>query len=180
MSAKRWLLAATSVVVVLLVLLGASVPLYVFPRTEVPRESDAIVVLGPPRQERIDRAFQLADELGIDSILISVSPWNHAAYKPESISACTDARVQCFVPEPLTTGGEAVAVARIAEEHAWDAVTLVTMSAHATRSQVIFEQCSPLEIGVQVADTPLTLGEWGYQYAYQSAGFLKFWIVGCP
>lgn len=180
MSAKRWLLAAASVTAVLLVLVGASIPLYVFPKTEAPSDSDAIVVLGPPRQERIDRAFQLADELGVDSILISVSPWNHAAYKPESIAACTDKRVQCFVPEPLTTGGEAIAVAQIAEDNDWNTVTLVTMSAHATRSQVIFDQCSSLKTGVEVADTPLTLGEWGYQYAYQSAGFVKFWIIGCP
>lgn len=180
MSAKRWWVAATSALLVFLVALGASIPLYVYPRTSSPAQSGAVVVLGPPRQERIDRAFEVADELGIDRILISVSPWNHAAFKPESIEACEDARVECFVPEPLTTSGEAIAIDRIAKENGWQAVTLITMSAHATRSQMIFEQCSTLITGVQVADTSLTFGEWAYQYAYQSAGFLKFWIVGCP
>lgn len=176
---KRWLIALLSSVLALTIAIGASLALYVFPSLDTVSNPDAIVVLGPPRQERIDLAFQLAEQQEVESIVIFVSPWNNAAYRPELIPECEDDRVQCLVPEPFTTRGEALTVQRLAETENWSSVSVITMTAHAARADATFGTCTDLQIGVEVADHQLRFRDWAYQYAYQTAGFLKFFIVGC-
>jgi uncharacterized SAM-binding protein YcdF (DUF218 family) len=51
------------------------------------------------------------------------------------------ARVICFEPVPFSTRGEARAVARLARQHGWTHVVVVTSAFHVFRARMLFRRC---------------------------------------
>ena len=84
----------------LVVLIG--LPLYVFPRRRRGAPSDAILVLGPPMDERLALAEQLRDEGFADEIVVSVQA--SGGQTAEDLAICRDGEAICEVADPSRRG----------------------------------------------------------------------------
>ncbi|WP_165759615.1 YdcF family protein [Rathayibacter oskolensis] len=164
-------------VVALVVVVGAGLPVYVFPAVdEVPAHVDAVLVLGPATRARTDLARELVDEGVADTLLISV--WaSELAAPPESsdVVACDEPGrdVICFTADPGTTQGEARALADYARANEWESVVVITQTPHITRARILLERCWSGRVLMVSSGEPYTLGSWVYEYAYQTGAFAK-------
>lgn len=168
---------AIGLVVVLVLVAVAGVPVYVLPATDaVPQHADAVLVLGPPTRPRTDLGRELVEEGVADTLLISV--WQSELDAPPAESdvvACDEPgmRVLCFTADPGTTQGEARALAGYADANGWDSVVVITQTPHITRARVVLERCWGGDLLMVSSGEPTTLGDWVYEYAYQTGAFAK-------
>ena len=140
---RRLVLATT-------VLLGAWLVacafLFVWPRADqVAAKADAVVVLSGARNARLDPALALVRR-GVAPVLVISS----AAQDPKWLTArrlcsarpgSTPFRVLCFEARPYSTQGEARAIARLARQHGWSRVVVVTSTFHLTRARMLIRRC---------------------------------------
>jgi uncharacterized SAM-binding protein YcdF (DUF218 family) len=134
--AVRRLLVAGAVTFVLLVVavVVVNLRLFVWPDTDSPQHADAVVVLAGGDGERLDRGLALVRD--------GVAPTLVASTGPDRL--CGDEQtfhVICFLPDPNNTRGEVEAVARIAKEHGWTRIVLVTSTYHITRARLLLDRC---------------------------------------
>lgn len=137
------------IVVGLLVITGAIglTTFVMWPRDDLPGDPDAVVVLGAAGLERALLGIELVERHG-GQLVLSAS----AIDAGERLGLTCGREAICIQPEPVTTVGEARAVAALADEQGWDRVTVATSRFHTTRSRVLFRQC--LEDQVSVVGTP--------------------------
>nr|WP_146081283.1 YdcF family protein [Pseudoclavibacter sp. RFBI5] len=177
--ARRVASIAGVALALLVVVIAAGLPLFVFPSTDEPREIDAIIVLGPPREARIQAAQQLAADGYSDTVVIAVDDYgidsaiNIPACEVGADHASTAPVTRCLIPEPFTTAGEALMVKRLAAAEGWESVMIVTSVTHISRARMIFTDC--LGGGVLATDDGVGIGDsnWAWQYLYQSGAFIK-------
>lgn len=179
---------ARRAVVLVMALLGlvigaafAGYPVYVSPRTDPwpsPADpADAAVALGGT-PESAALAWQLFQQGRVRHLVLS-NPYHHARNLVTRL--CTPRfgrtsgapQLTCFVPEPSTTRGEAREIARLAQVNHWDRVVVVAPTFHVSRARVIIERCFPGHLAMIAERTPVPVGTWVYQYAYQTGGFAK-------
>lgn len=179
--ARRTLIAASSVVGMLALIAAAGLPLYVFPPQGEVDRADLIYVIGPPTQPRIDLAERLRADGVADDLLVSVSaPRQEAAgFAATSLPVCEQPATVCRTPDPFTTKGEALLLREYAAQHPVDQTVVITFTPHVARTRYIFDKCYDGEVTVVGVDQRMSLGDWIYQYAYQSAAFVKAWITPC-
>jgi uncharacterized SAM-binding protein YcdF (DUF218 family) len=147
MRALRWVAWGAGA----LVLVTGVTTFAMWPRDDIPRDPDAVVVLGGAGPERAQLGIGLRDRYGA-TLVLSASAIHFA--RAEGIG-CGDPDVLCiFEPEPETTVGEARRVAELADEHGWDHVTVVTTRFHTTRARVLFRQCLGDDVSVAGAVAP--------------------------
>jgi uncharacterized SAM-binding protein YcdF (DUF218 family) len=155
------------VAVLVVVLAGVSVVtghLFVWPDLPpVPQRADVIVQLGGPGDRRFV-ALNLARQGRAPLVAISVSD------AEVDTSWCRAGRLRgvpvvCFHSEPFTTRGEARAVARMAGQHGWHSVILVTTPDQASRAILRVSRCYDGKIFVATARLPWYL--WPTQIVYQ-------------
>ncbi|MWV48997.1 YdcF family protein [Rathayibacter sp. VKM Ac-2803] len=180
-SARR---IAVVALIAIVVLVAVGVPVYVFPATDaVPARADAVLVLGPPTRARTDLGRELVEEGVADTLLISVWASELAAAPDESdVVACDepDMTVICFTAEPGTTQGEARALRDYADANGWDTVLVITQTPHITRARILMERCWGGTVLMESSGEPFTLGDWAYEYAYQTGAFAKVLVEqGC-
>lgn len=172
---RRALWAAIAAVSVVVVTLAAGVVVYMFPRFEpLPDSVDVVYVIGPATTERITLARDLIDAGKADVMLISV-PQSVLDEGQRRFRKCNlpDGDVICFSPKPRTTKGEAVGLEAMAEENGWTSAIVITQTAHVARTRVLMERCFSGDLSMRAADTDMTVGDWLYQFAYQTAAFGK-------
>ena len=173
-AARRAGIALIIVAGMLANLLAASLPVYVFPPQLPPQPSDVVMVVGPAEPWRIAWAQQLIATSHAKELLISTPPASRPA-------VCGSPGVLCFEPIPFTTQGEARELAEQMKLHHWTTATVITGTPHILRTRLRMWWC--MSTGVQVVGRPtgLSAGDWVWQYIYQSAGFLKAFLVtpGC-
>ncbi|MFC9918987.1 ElyC/SanA/YdcF family protein [Agromyces binzhouensis] len=167
-----------------LVLLGGVIgaPVYVAPEVDpTPAHADVVYVLGPPTAARVELARALLDAGVGDTMLLSVPG---GALRPgtrdhEKFRACNHpgGDVVCISPVPFTTGGEARALAELAEERRWTSAIVITRTSHVARARLLVERCFGGELAVIDAHEPLGFGGWAYQYVYQTAAFAKAFVT---
>jgi uncharacterized SAM-binding protein YcdF (DUF218 family) len=160
--------------VVTVVVVGAGLPLYVWPTSDVPRPADAIVILGGNGYGRYPFGFQLASDGFAPEVVVSNpigadDPWlaeqcreHHPEYK-----------ILCFIPDPPTTAGEAKQLKRLAAEQGWKTIIVVTFQPHVARARFIVQQCFDGEVIMVPSPADVSILQWAYQYVYQTAGFIK-------
>ena len=170
--ARRGALGILTVIALIAVI---GLPLYVFPAVPAPPQADLIYVIGPPTATRIADAESLRDQGIADRVLVSVPrSGNDSA---EKLSYCWRSYVTCRTPDPFTTRGEAALLSAYAS--GGDTVVVLTYTPHVLRTRYIFDTCAKAAVTVVPVDERLNLTRWVYNYAYQTAAFVKAGFVGC-
>ena len=109
---------------------------FMIPTDDVPRDPDAVVVLGGAGGERARLGIELAERYDAQLVLSSNARFFAAAQG----AACEQDAI-CFEPFPANTVGEARNVAELAERHGWQHVTVATSDFHTSRTRFLFRQC---------------------------------------
>jgi uncharacterized SAM-binding protein YcdF (DUF218 family) len=154
--------AVAAVVVVGVALVAINLRLFVFPPSTTPAHADAVVVLAGGNGERLDKGLDLMQQGVAPNLVVSTGP-------NELCSTHHDYAVFCFLPDPDSTRGEAEAIGRLADQHGWRHLVLVTSDYHATRARLLLERCYSGKLDVSTAHSdkaPLPLlsaigHEWG-------------------
>jgi uncharacterized SAM-binding protein YcdF (DUF218 family) len=146
--------------------------LFVWPPTGMPAHVDAIVVLGG-EGSRLDLGEQLAAERRAHLLVLSKGlPWIRPGLCEQHSAALT---VICFQADPATTQGEARYTARLAKQHGWRSLVLVTTPDQTWRAELRFQRCFSGDVyGVT---TPLPKTQWPYAIAYQWVASVKAVVV---
>ena len=149
--------------------------LFVWPATGMPARVDAIVALGGAG-DRLDPAIQLAKQDRARYLVLS-----EGMYIPPGLCGTDVGTVPviCFQPDPATTQGEAEATARLAKEHGWHSIVLVTTPDQTWRAELRFRRCYDGKIYGVTAPLPAYM--WPVMIAYQWAATVKAEVVnrGC-
>ncbi|MBF4463520.1 hypothetical protein [Rathayibacter sp. VKM Ac-2878] len=158
-------------------LLAGMTWVYVFPREDdVPEHADAVLVLGPATHARTELARRMV-VAGIAKTLV-VSVWWADYIAPvgeRDVSVCDDPTIVviCFVAVPETTSGEGEVLAQLAQRNGWKDVIVITQTPHLERARLILARCWDGRTWMRASAEPADLGGWIFEYAYQTAGYLK-------
>lgn len=151
------------------------------PTVNKPVKVDAILVLGPPDVDgRAEAAYALARAHYASTVVISVQSELQDRLKGACRNQNPGYQVICFQPDPGTTQGEAREIGRLAKQHGWKSIIVVTSKYHVSRSRMIIERCMPGKVLVVAAPGKPSVSKWAYEFAYQSGAYLKaFMHRGC-
>jgi uncharacterized SAM-binding protein YcdF (DUF218 family) len=108
--------------------------LFLWPSTSTLHHADAIVVFAGGNGERLNKALDLAREGYAPNLVASTGP-------DQLCNARLSFSVICFSPDPDNTRGEAEAIGRLAREHRWKRLILVTSTYHVTRARLLLDRC---------------------------------------
>jgi hypothetical protein len=136
--------------------------------------TDVVFILGPESPEAIAIAKAMLAQGLTKTLLLSVDV---PAKRPRLLNTlCTTPQpftVECGSPTPFTTQGEARMLQTAAAQHGWTSATVITQTAHVTRSRLIIARCFTGDLRLIADQAPLGLRAWAQQYLYQSGAFLK-------
>jgi DUF218 domain len=173
--ASKWRRRIVRSVIVLqtlaIIMLLATMKLFVYPKIDEPRKVDAIVVLGG-LGERIERGVQLYQAGYGGELWISVPQWANGEYPYvyECTQRMTNFGEHCFDPRPKTTQGEARSIANLAAEHGWKSVMVVTTPDQTTRARMVIKRCYSGD--VVMLDAPNRAGRF-FKLAYEWGATIK-------
>ncbi|ULN47015.1 YdcF family protein [Mycolicibacterium goodii] len=154
--------------------LVAGLPVYVLPQVDQPRSADAILILGGPDYRRYGFGFGLGAEGWAPDVVVSNPNGAEDPYLTEyCASRHPEFNLICFVPDPPTTKGEGRELRRLAEQHGWRRVMVVTIRPHISRARFILEQCFDGELVMVAIPARLSPFEWMFHYVYQTAGYAR-------
>jgi uncharacterized SAM-binding protein YcdF (DUF218 family) len=161
-------------VCVLLAATAAGIPVYVRPQVDQLRHADAVVVLSGPHHSRYPFGFELAEQGWAPNLVVS-NP------HPKDDSPLTDfcaaphprVTVYCFDPDPATTKGEGRQLRRLASEHGWRTMIVVTFRPHVSRARFIVGQCFDGDVVMTASPDRISVARWAFEYLYQTAGYLR-------
>ena len=173
----KWLLAG-AMMLAGVALVG--VPFLVAPAHDAPAQVDAVYVIGPPDDARMEAAWQMIDEGLADHLMISIDPQLPEATFALAQAACAHpgAVVLCSQPDPFSTRGEAEWLRDEAAARGWDSVAVITEAAHISRARMIVKQCFDGQVLMIEPQESPSLRHWVYQYFYQSAATVKALFQG--
>jgi hypothetical protein len=174
---RRATLVFTAVAVTAVAAFGY--PVYVDPAVDRPTHADAIVVLGGSEDNRDDLGLELAED-GYAPELVYSDPYGSADRLSE---ICRDGRsdvaVECFLPEPGTTRGEAREIRDRAQREGWKSVVVVTSTPHISRARYIIGKCWDGDVSYVPSTTDRYVFEWAWEYVYQTAGYARAVFEDC-
>lgn len=163
-----------SVCVILVAAVIAGLPVYVRPQVDQLRHADAIVILGGPDYRRYTFGLGLGADGWAPAVVVS-NP--SGADDPWLTRYCATPNAQfhltCFAPDPATTKGEGRELRRLASQHGWRTVIVVTLRPHVSRSRFILEQCFDGDLVMVALPVHLSVFEWAFHYVYQTAGYAR-------
>lgn len=165
-------------VLVVAVAVVALWPVYVRPRTDIPAPADAILVLGGAHDGREQLGLRLAREGYAPRVLFS-DPYENSGLVNRICHGGYSFEVTCFDPSPRTTRGEGRELARLARADNWRRVIVVTFTPHISRARYILEKCWDGELLFTDPEPDLSVLRWGYDYVYQSVGYIKAFFEDC-
>jgi uncharacterized SAM-binding protein YcdF (DUF218 family) len=176
-----WVRFAAGIAAVAAVLAAVCVSLYVTPATDSPVKADAILVLGPPLEPRIQTAYRLAEAGVSDKVIVSIP--NDRAPSSGKLAFCPappkDIEVACFIPSPFTTKGEAAYVQEMYDRGQLGTVVVVTQAPHILRARLIFSRCFSGRAEFVADDSHRSLLGWLYEFAYQTAAMVPAIFEPC-
>ncbi|QEN15631.1 YdcF family protein [Mycolicibacterium sp. ELW1] len=159
--------------------------LFTRPHVDPLSKADAIVVLGGENDGRLEYGLNLARQGYASTVVLSnaysATPADLGDFEHACASGTPSITVLCFIPDPFTTRGEAMYVARLAKEHNWTHVIVVSWNYHMVRARYIFHQCFGGDVTMNPVPRPydFTPWRWAAEYVYQYAGFVKAVLLGC-
>lgn len=174
----------------------AGIPVYVFPRTDHLQKADAIFILGGYGYRKL-YGFSLYDQGWAPNVIMAkaaggpqtdaenmwIDRWCTTTYWGSELrrenKPWPTTNKFCPVADPPTTLGEARALRSLAKQHGWHSVIVVTFKPHIARARYVFEQCFDGEVIMSVSPVEIPITRWVYEYAYQTAGFVKALFQDC-
>lgn len=187
MRSGRWwrpLVAAVAILVVAaLTWLAVCVAVVMHPDVDARGPVDAAYVLGPV-ETRIEEVTAVMGT-GVAPVLLATTSVNARTGEAFATAHCDTVtpshRVECVLPEPYTTRGEARVLAERVDEHGWARVAVLTSTPHAARARMMVERCTDAEVLVwTVGDEARGVRGWAAAFVYQSAAWVKAQLVrGC-
>ncbi len=160
--------------------------LFTRPHVDPLSRADAIIVLGGENDGRLQYGLSLAQQGYAATVVLSNSyddrsETDKAEYRRACAAGTAVITVICFTPDPYTTRGEAMFTARLAQQHNWTHVIVVSWNYHMVRARYIFHQC--FDGAVTMRPVPrgydFALPRWALQYAYQYTALVKAFVLGC-
>lgn len=167
------------------VLAVAGYLLFTRPHADPLSKADAIVVLGGDNDGRWEYGLDLARQGYASTVLLSNAysdrPTDLSEFRQACASSTATITVLCFIPDPFTTRGEAMYVARLAKQHNWTHVIVVSWNYHMVRARYIFHQCFDGDVTMRPVPRSYDYPPWRWaaEYGYQYAGFVKAVLLGC-
>lgn len=159
--------------------------LFTRPHADPLTKADAIIVLGGENDGRLEYGLSLAEQGYADTVVLSNSysdsEPDSADYRRVCASGTATVTVVCFLPTPYTTRGEAMFLARLAKQHNWTHVIVVSWNYHMVRARYIFHQCFGGTVTMQPVPRSYDYSPWRWavEYAHQYGGLAKAFILGC-
>ncbi|MEU7766849.1 YdcF family protein [Nocardia sp. NPDC049190] len=178
MRRHRWAWPLLGAVFVVAVVVVALWPVYVRPHTDAPAPADAILVLGGAHDEREQLGLRLARAGYAPRVLFS-DPYAGSALVNRICHGGYSFEVTCFDPSPRTTRGEGRELTRLAHANHWRRVIVITFTPHISRARYILEKCWDGQLLFVDPEPHLSILRWGYDYLYQSAGYMKAFFEDC-
>jgi hypothetical protein len=178
---RRFRIASVSLCLALIAAVVAGVPVYVRPQIDSLRHADAILILGGPDYERYRYGLDLGTQGWAPNVVVS-NP--HGADDQWLTRFCATPQTRfglhCFTPDPPTTKGEGRELRRLASQHGWRTVIVVTLRPHISRARFILEQCFDGDLVMVAIPVRLSVPIWAFQYVYQTAGYARALVQpGC-
>jgi len=134
---------------------------------------DAMVVIGPPDDDRLDEARTLLARGISTQLVISIPAYNFFGAKRLCATPPAGVTTHCFDPNPGTTKGEAEEVRRLAAQFHWNSILVITSKYHVSRARMIFDNCIVGRVEVVSAHKSISPTDWAFQYVYQTAGYVR-------
>ena len=182
---RPWLTTLVATVLAALVTwVAVTLDVVVDPQVDEVGPVDAVYVIGPV-ETRIEEVLTVMDT-GVAPVLLattSVNPDTGEHYATDHCGLRTATyRVECVLPDPYTTRGEARVLGARVEQHAWDRVAVMTSTPHAARTRMLMERCTdagPL-VWATDAGADRSLRGWAQAAVYQSGAWVKAQLLrGC-
>jgi uncharacterized SAM-binding protein YcdF (DUF218 family) len=152
-------------------LIGGS-PVYVRPQIDRVRHADAIFILGGYGDLRYSFGLELGIQGWAPNVVVSNprggdDPWltDYCATRYRAF------RLVCFSPDPPTTKGEGRELNRLASQHGWRTVIVVTFRPHISRARFVLEHCFDGDLVMVASPDHLSAEKWVSEYVYQTAGY---------
>jgi uncharacterized SAM-binding protein YcdF (DUF218 family) len=159
--------------VLLLAFVLVTARLFVWPQTDTPHSSDAVVVLGPGLHgERLAGGLRLMRQ-GAGRVLVISRAQNRDWTAANQLCAeQTRFRVVCFIAKPFTTRGEAETIARLAEKHGWRSLIIVTSTYHVSRARLWNSRCHHGGVEVVGESPHAGLWDWAKMIVHEWGGLI--------
>ncbi|MBO0982876.1 YdcF family protein [Rathayibacter sp. SD072] len=174
---RGWLVSTISTTAGLALIAATAVPLFVHPALDDVGDVNAIVVLGPVTDRRMDGALALLSEHPGAVLVLSTTRDGDGSFARPECAARNGKRVLCFTPSPFTTRGEIAEVKELTREYRWSSIALLTSTPHVARVRVIASMCLPAPASVASVEGPRTTSAWTLAVAYQTIAFVKLLLV---
>lgn len=162
--------AVTAVVSALLIWVFAAVLLFYYPQVHEPAKADAVVVLAGAASERLPVGRDLTYQGYAGELVLSTTDTPGNRITDMYCDYISSPAVTCFFPEPMTTRGEARAVARLAADNGWDNLIVVTSRYHLQRAETNISQCSTAALTMVASDPDLSPRQWLGRFVEETGG----------
>ncbi|WP_052710872.1 hypothetical protein [Pseudofrankia sp. DC12] len=163
---RGWLVVGL-VLVLVVGLLAVTLRLFVFPKTDPLTKADAIVMFDGIGDRKYT-TFWLAGHGYAPVVAVSTQD---PTFCQKSLPTISGAQVFCFVPSPATTRGEAEATQRLASEHGWKKVIVVTGRPQETRARIRVERCYQGQL--EIAGVSPGRDNWPKTIVYEWGALIK-------
>jgi hypothetical protein len=160
----------TTLLVLVVVFIGFTARLFVWPDLNAPTHADAIVVLGGGG-DRAGEGLALAAQGFAPLLVLSLYP---AEQCPPSTRRTT---IRCFHADPLSTRGEAEAIARLAGPLHLHRIILVVTTPQATRARLRVGRCFSGQILVVGVSPGGGVGGWLAAVTYEWGALFKALVL---
>lgn len=138
------------------------------------QQVDAIYLLGPT-QHLDEAAVALVRDQKLAPLLLmtaAVDPTTGADYSSTHCGETTASyRVECVLPEPYDTRGEAQLLRSQAVAHDWRSVAVITTKGHLPRARLLMDQCVPARVVMWDNGSDNSLTGWLMTFVHESAAW---------
>jgi hypothetical protein len=164
---RGWLAVVGLVLILVVGLLAATLRLFVFPKSDQLTKADAIIMFDGIGGRKYT-TYWLAEHGYAPVVLISTQD---LTYCRKSLPTIAGVEISCFVPAPATTRGEAEATERLATEHGWKKVIVVTGRPQETRARIRVERCYSGQ--VEIKGVSPGRDNWAKTIVYEWGALIK-------
>lgn len=140
-------------IVLLTAVAVASVPLFILYDDDEVAQADAVMVLAGEKR-RLPVGLELVAR-GVAPVLVISDGLDPRWTQANRLCRFGDpARIVCVRPDPYSTRGEARLAARLAREHGWRSLVVVSSRFHLFRGRTLFERCLDGEVAFVGSPNP--------------------------